>query len=182
MSEFSRDYVTDFNDIGANPDEFIPVGTIASVRMTVRNGGYGPDCFLAKSRGTGALYLNAMLIVTEGPYILRRIFHRFGVYSDEPGNEWVEKGLRQLRAALESARNISPKDISDLAKDQRKVDGYKDFDGLEFLIKVGIETPKNPQYKTANCIQCIITPDMKEYAKHKESQSMPGTWPLLKRG
>jgi hypothetical protein len=182
MSEFSREFVTDFNDIGPSNDELIPAGTIVSVRMMVRNGGYGPDGFLAKSRGTGALYLNAMLMVTEGPYILRRIFHRFGVYSSETGNVWVEKGLRQLRAALESARNILPTDLSDSAKEQRKVDSYKDFDGLEFLIKVGIDTPKNPQYKTENCVLCVVTPDWKEYAEHKKDQGLQGAWPLLKRG
>jgi hypothetical protein len=184
MSEFSREYVTDFNDISATADELIPAGTIVSVIMTVRNGGYGPDCMLKKSRGTGALYLNAMLMVTAGPYIMKRIFHRFGVHSDESGNEWVDKGLAQLRAVLESARNISPKDTSDLAKEQRKVASYKEFDGLEFLVKVGVDTPKNPQYKTTNCIQCVVTPDWKEYAEYKATpgcQSIQGAWPLLKR-
>jgi hypothetical protein len=182
MSEFSREYVTDFNDIGASSDELIPAGTIAPVRMTVRSGGYGPDQMLTKSRGTGALYLNTMLLVTEGPYILRRIFHRFGVYSNEQGNDWIEKGLRQLRAVLESARNISPTDTSDTAQIARKVANYKEFDGLEFLIKVGIETPKNPQYKTENCMQCVVTPNFKEYEEYKANQGVQVAWPLLKRG
>jgi hypothetical protein len=98
----------------------------------------------------------------------------------------VEKGLGQLRAVLESARNISPMDTSDAAKEARKVASYKDFDCLEFLIKVGIETPKNPQYKKANSIQCVITPDFKEYAEHRansaENIGIQVAWPLLKRG
>jgi hypothetical protein len=182
MSEFSREFVTDFNDIAGSQDELIPAGTIVSVRMTVRSGGYGPEQMLTKSRGTGALYLNTMLFVTEGTYILRRIFHRFGVYSNEQGNDWVEKGLRQLRAALESARNILPEDMSDAAKNARKVASYKEFDGLEFLIKVGIETPKNPQYNKANSVQCVITPDFKEYTEYKSAHDMQVAWPLLKRG
>ncbi|MDR1207850.1 MAG: hypothetical protein LBJ89_00700 [Holosporales bacterium] len=182
MSDFAREFVTDFNDIGTVGDELIPAGTIVSVRMTVRSGGYGPEQMLTKSRGTGALYLNTMSLVTEGPYILRRIFHRFGVYSNEQGNDWIEKGLRQLRAVLESARNILPSDISETAKNARKVASYKDFDGLEFLIKVGIETPKNPQYKTENCMQCVVTPDWKEYAEYKANQGLQVAWPLLKRG
>jgi hypothetical protein len=182
MSEYSREYVTDFNDVAGVQDEFIPVGTIVGVRMMVRSGGYGPDGFLAKSRGTGAFYLNTMLIVIDGPYILRRIFHRFGVYSQEQGNMWVEKGLSQLRAVLESARSILPTDMSDTAKNARKVASYKEFDGLEFLIKVGIETPKNPQYNKANSIQCVITPDFKEYTEYKSDHDMQVDWPLLKRG
>jgi hypothetical protein len=170
-----------FNDIGAVQEEMIPAGTFVNVRMTVRPGGYGPDQILTKSRGTGALYLNAMLLVTGGPYILRRIFHRFGIYSQGQENDWIDKGLRQLRTVLESARNILPTDMSEAAKDARKVASYNDFNGLEFLIKVGIETPKNPQYKTENCLQCVVTPDWKEYAEQRANQAMQGAWPLLKR-
>jgi hypothetical protein len=186
MTEFSREYVTDFNEVGAVQDELIPAGTIVPVMMSIRSGGYGPEGCLAKSRGTGALYLHTMLMVTNGPHIMRRFYHMFGVHSNEHGNVWVEKGLSQLRAVLESARNILPTDMSDAAKEQRKVASYKDFDGMEFLAKVGIDTPKNPQYKTANCIQCVVTPNWKEYAEHKpksaENVSLQGAWPLLKRG
>jgi hypothetical protein len=126
-----------------------------------------------------------MLIVTDGVYALRRIYHRFGVKAYEPGNFWIEKGLSQLRAILESARNILPTDTSDAAKEKRKISSYKDFDCLEFLIKVGIETPKNPQYNKANSIQCVVTPDFKEYAEYKanaeESIGAQAAWPLLKR-
>jgi hypothetical protein len=182
MNEYSREYITDFNDVAGVQDELIPAGTIVNVRLMIRSGGYGPDGLLAKSRGTGAFYLNTMLIVTDGPYILRRIFHRFGVYSQEHGNLWIEKGLSQLRAALESAKGILPTDISDAAKNARKVVSYKDFDGLEFLLKVGIVTPKNPEYKKENCVQCIVTPDWKEYSEYKANQETQVPWPLLKRG
>jgi hypothetical protein len=186
MTEYSREYVTNFNEVEANQSELIPAGTIVIVLMSVRNGGYGPDAMLAKSRGTGALYLNTMLIVTDGPYILRRIYHRFGVYSSEHGNVWIERGLSQLRAVLESARNILPTDTSENAQEQRKVASYKDFDGLEFLVKVGIDTPKNPQYKATNCVQCVVTPDWKEYVEYKskaaETVGIQAAWPLLKRG
>jgi hypothetical protein len=174
------EYIFDFNEITATQDEMIPVGTVVPVRMIVRIGGYGPDQMLTKSRGTGALYLNTMLIVTEGPYILRRLFHRFGIHSSEQGNDWVNKGLRQLRAALESARNILPSDMSEKAQEERKIASYKDFDGLEFLIKVGIEISKNPQYKSKNCIQTIITPDFEEYTTYKTNSESNISWPLFK--
>jgi hypothetical protein len=148
--------------------------------MSVRSGGHGPDGVLTKSRGTGVLYLNTMLVITEGIYAWRRIYHRFGIQAYEPGNTWVEKGLSQLRAILESARGIMPSDNSDVAKEKRKVASYKDFDGLEFLIKVGIEVPKNPQYKTENRVLSIITPNMKEYRERK--QVIQAAWPLLGRG
>jgi hypothetical protein len=179
MGEYTREYPLDFNEFTHRENEMIPVGAIVKVRMTVRNGGYGPDLILTKSRGTGALYLNTMLFVSDGPYILRRIYHRFGVYSSEYGNKWVEKGLGQLRAVLESARNILPLDESPEVQAKRRVASYKEFDGLEFVVKVGIETPKNPLYKTENCIREIITPDKAEYAQHKETQGI--AWPFMGR-
>jgi hypothetical protein len=182
MSEFKTEYPFDFNEVGAAQSELIPAGTVVNVRLLIKNGGFGPDGILAKSRGTGILYLNTMLIVIEGPYALRKITHRFGVQAYEPGNEWVEKGLIQLRAILESARNVSSADESEAAKEKRRVASYKDFDGLEFLIKVGVEVPKNPQYKTENRVLCVVTPDMKEYLERKATQGLQAAWPLLRRG
>jgi hypothetical protein len=68
-----------------------------------------------------------------------------------------------LRAALESARGIDPKDESDAARQARSVAGWQDFQGLEFAIEVGVEKDKTGQYPDKNKIQKVITPDHKKY-------------------
>jgi hypothetical protein len=66
-----------------------------------------------------------------------------------------------------------PTDSSEEAKEKRQIKSYRDFDGLEFLVKVGIEMPKNPQYQPENCVQTVITPDFKEY---KEQMAGKAGW------
>lgn len=159
----------DFNAIGAHTPDLIPAGTIVKVRMLVKNGGYGPDGALTKSKQTGVLYINALLIVLEGTYAARQIFARLGVQEVEPGREpgqWVRKGLRQLRAILESARNVRPTDMSESAKEKRRIRSYQEFDHLEFLIKVGVENPHDPRFSPQNYLQYVVTPDWPEFAAY----------------
>lgn len=173
----NENLIMDFNDITSRENDLIPAGTFVKVRMSIRSGGYGSDGILSKTKNTNTLYLNAMLIVTEGIYTLRKIYHCFPVQGPEglqgPGglqgpdlhDSWVEKGQRQLRLVLESAHHILPTDTSEEAKKLRKVQSYREFDGLTFLIKVGVENSKNPQYPPKNCVQSIVTPDWPEYSK-----------------
>lgn len=159
----------DFNAVGARTPDLIPAGTIVKVRMLVKNGGYGPDGTLTKSKQTGVLYINALLIVLEGAYAARQICARLGVQEGEPGREpgqWVQKGLRQLRAILESARNVRPTDMSESAKEKRRIRSYQDFDHLEFLIKVGVENPHDPRFSPQNYLRYVVTPDWPEFAAY----------------
>ena len=181
------EYVLDFNEISAKPTDLIPTGTIVKVRLTVRNGGYGADGILSKTRQFETLYLNTMMIVLEGPYATRKIYHRFGIQSPDKEDQWVQKSLYQLRAILESAHNILPTEESEEARAKRKVQNYADFNGLQFWIKVGVESPKNPQYSQANSLQCVITPDWPEYRDPNIEEYRDGwqehnnsNWPFIK--
>ncbi|GHS95157.1 hypothetical protein AGMMS49949_09360 [Alphaproteobacteria bacterium] len=173
MTELQLGNVIDFNDVVTRQTDLIPEGTIVKVRMSIRHGGYGQDGILTKSRKTGTLYCDAMLIVSEGIFVTRKIFERLGVQDPDPYNKWVQKSLQRLRSILESTHNIMPTDTSEHAKEKRRIKSYADFNGLEFLIKVGIEKPQNPQYKTENCVLGIVTPDWKEYTEYSAQIDSP---------
>ena len=64
----------------------------------------------------------------------------------------------KLRAILESARGIKPKDMSEAAK-RGRIAEYRDFDGIRFMAKLGVE-PGKDGYRDKNVIRQVITPDL----------------------
>lgn len=82
-------------------------------------------------------------------------------------NEAVDITMSRVRAMLESAFNINPDDDSDEAMEGRRIEDWEELDGLEVLIKVGIEKSKDPQYPDKNRILAFITPDMDGYEDYE---------------
>jgi hypothetical protein len=64
-------------------------------------------------------------------------------------------------------------DMSDAAKAARNISSYFDLDGLEPLIKIGIETDKGGVYPDKNKVMSIITPDNKAYKSHMTDFGIP---------
>jgi hypothetical protein len=107
--------------------------------------------------------------VIDGEYKKRKVFTRLTVQGTTQGHADAGRGTRAIiRAMLESARGIQPKDQSDAAKAARSIKGYGDLDGLCCLIRVGVEPP-NGQYKAKNTIREIITPDRKEWVQLEQA-------------
>ena len=149
--------------------ELIPDGVIVPVVMNIRPGGVGEGGWLTSSKSSDAEMLDCELTVCDGPYTKRKIF----TYMTVSGGKLNDKGesiggnitRSTLRAILESARNINPNDMSEAADEKRRVMGFGDFNGVVFLMKVGIEKDKTGQYSDKNKVKAIITPDMKQYAE-----------------
>lgn len=148
----------DFNGAEAQRSDVIPAGTIAPMRLTVRPGGSGEGGWL-KTAKSGSLMLDCEFTVTGGPYAKRKFW---GNYVMEGSEKAAAISASTFRAILESARGIKSTDISDTAKAARVVAGYSDFDGLEFVGKIGIE--KSDGYADKNKLQVAVTPDMSGYA------------------
>jgi hypothetical protein len=156
----------DYNDAQANPN-LIPKGTLAKVRLTIRPGGFddpsqGWTGGYATRGSTGAVYLNGEFTVLEGPYAKRKIFTLIGLYSPK-GPEWAGMGRSFLRGMLNSARGISDKDVSPQAQAARRIGGFADLDGLEFVAK--IEHGTDAGGETKNEIRMAVTPDHRDYAQ-----------------
>jgi hypothetical protein len=156
----------DYNDAHSNPN-LIPKGTTAKVRLTIRPGGFddpsqGWTGGYATRGSTGAVYLNGEFTVLEGPYAKRKIFTLIGLYSPK-GPEWAGMGRSFLRGMLNSARGISDKDVSPQAQAARRIGGFADLDGLEFVAK--IEHGTDAGGETKNEIRMAVTPDHRDYAQ-----------------
>jgi len=156
----------DFNDAQEQVGgELIPAKTLAKVVCTIRPGGHGEHGWLTKS-DSGFEYLNLELTICSEPMAKRKIFQNAGVGGVTDGHKKAAEITRSmLRAVLESARGINPKDESDKARQARQVKGFGDFNELEFAIEVGIEKDKTGQYSDKNKIQRVVTPDHKDYPK-----------------
>ncbi len=167
----------DYNDAQSNPN-LIPKGTLAKVRLTIRPGGFddpsqGWTGGYATRGSTGAVYLNGEVTVLEGPYAKRTIFTLIGLHSPK-GPEWAGMGRSFLRGMLNSARGISDKDVSPQAQAARRIGGFADLDGLEFVAK--IEHGTDAGGETKNEIRLAVTPDHRDYAQVMGRQVAPAAY------
>ena len=160
----------DFNNEEQQIFDLIPNGAIVPVVMTIRPGSAGDGGWFTQSKTSDALMLDCEFTVSAGPFARRKFWQNmtlFGGKTDEGGNSIAGKISRAtLRAILESARGIMPSDFSENAKKGRQVSGPGDFNGMEFICKIGIQKGQNG-YSDKNQISVVITPDKKEYTEIK---------------
>jgi hypothetical protein len=155
----------DYNDAQQNPN-LMPKGTLAKVRLSIRPGGFddasqGWTGGYATRGGTGAVYLSGEFTVLDGPFAKRKVWTLIGLYSPK-GPDWANMGRSLIRGMLNSARGLSDKDQSPQAQAARRISGFADLDGLEFVARIDIGTDTNGEAK--NEIRGAVTPDHKGYA------------------
>ena len=147
--------------------DLIPKGTLARVRMSIKPGGFDDPSqgwtggWATQSFDSGAVYLACEGVVMEGPFAKRKVWWNIGLHSAK-GPTWMQMGRTFVRAALNSARNIHPGDNSPQAQAARRVAGFGDLDGLEFVARFDIE--KDAKGEDKNTIKSVIEPDHKDYA------------------
>jgi len=174
----------DFNSASEQTSfELIPKGTLLRVRMTIRPGGYDDASlgwtggYATRNETTGSVYLNCEFVVTEGEYARRKMWSLIGLFSAK-GPEWANMGRTFIKAILNSARGVHPGDSSPAAQNARRIAGFADLDGIEFLAKVDWEKDKNGDDKSV--VKSAITPDHKDYAAlmgAARSASVPASAP-----
>ncbi len=172
----------DFNNAGEQKSfDVIPNNTIATVQLTIRPGGAGEGGWLKRSKDGASEMIDAELVVVDGLHAKRKIFQNYVISGTTPGHaEAAEISRKTFAAMLESARGIKPDDKSDAAQKMRTVSGWQDFDGLRFMVRIGVQPPQNG-YDAKNTIREIITPERQAWKKPEQSprsatpaQSAPG--------
>jgi hypothetical protein len=155
----------DFGDAASrSSDTLIPKNTIARLVMSLRPGGHGDGGWLRMSNKGNALMLDGEFTVVEGPYAKRKFWTLFTVEGETEGHKIaVDISRSNIRAILESARNVKPSDMSPDAAAKRRIESWGDLDGLEFIGVIGIEEDKKGEYGDKNRLSAAVTPDRKEY-------------------
>jgi hypothetical protein len=157
MSEF------DFNTASEQRDfDLIPDQTTAVVQMRIREGDAGEGGLLKRSKSGEAEGLDCEFTIDGGPYAKRKLF-AFMVMTGATDGHAQAAGITKsrLRAILESARGIKPQDVSEAAKKARVAE-LRDFDGIRFIARIGVE-PAKGGYRAKNILLSVITPDQKEW-------------------
>jgi len=160
----------DFNDADSQNDfDLIPKGTIVPVRMTIKPGGYDDPNrgwtggYATRNVDTGSVYLSCEFVITQGQYARRKVWSLIGLFSSK-GPEWGNMGRSFILGILNSSRGLSEKDNSPQAMQARRINGFPDLDGIEFLARIDVE--KNQHGDDKNVIKFVITPDNKAYRNH----------------
>lgn len=164
----------DFNDAESQQSGFdlIPKGTVVPVRMTIKPGGHDDHSqgwtggYATQSFETGAVYLAGEFIVTAGPFAKRKLWSNVGLFSQK-GPTWAGMGRTFIRAALNSSRNVHPQDNSAQAAAARRINGFSDLDGIEFVVRVDVE--KDNRGDDRNVIKTVVEPDHKDYSQWSAS-------------
>ena len=157
----------DFNTADdQNSYDLIPKGTLARVRMTIRPGGLNDPAqgwtegYATRGKSTDSVYLDCEFVILEGKYAKRKVWSLIGLYSPK-GPDWGNQGRAFIKGILNSSRRLNPKDNSTEAQTKRRIGGFQELDGVEFLAKLDIE---HGDRGDKNVIKLAITPDHKDYA------------------
>lgn len=142
--------------------DVIPDRTIAVLQLDIRPGGAGEGGLFKCSKNGQAEGPDCELIVVGGEYNKRKLFDWMTVNGTTDGHAIAaDISARKLRAILESARGVKPSDMSEAAKKARVAE-YADFDGIRFLVRIGVE-PARGDYRAKNFIAEVITPELGEW-------------------
>lgn len=158
----------DFNDAEQQQSfDLIPKGTVAKVRMTLKPGGYDDSSqgwvggYATQSFDTGSIFLAAEFVVLEGEFAKRKLWSNIGLLSPK-GPTWGNMGRTFVRAALNSARNVRPDDNTPQAAAARRIQGFHELDGLEFVARIDVE--KDGRGDAKNVVKMAVEPGEPEYA------------------
>lgn len=114
---------------------------------------------------SGLEYLATTLTVTRGTYAGRVIYHNFNLANAQTSGQQkaVDISIRSIRAMVEAALGISPKDNSPKATQARKLQRWADLDGITFFITVDCEqsqpSRKDGKIYINNKMHSVVTVD-----------------------
>lgn len=153
----------------------IPAGSSVFVRLTVRKPKYeAPDMDFVGETQRGLLFLDTEYEVVSGQYSGLKIWENLFLPKGQQRTELsqgqtqaCEIAGRKLRAVLESARGVDPKDTSPQADRKRQISSWLDLSGLEFPITVGIAKEQSQgrdgRMYWNNTVAHIVTVKMPQY-------------------
>lgn len=162
----------DFSD--ANPHiapigELIADGAFVKLKMKIRPGGYnGADPMdvnlLKKSQTSDAVFLDCEFTAEGGEFHGRKLWQNLIVDGGKRDNKNVSIGWNMsknlIRAMIDSAAKLNPDDKSDQANQQRRIQAFKQLDGITFVARVMVRPSDNEQYSDKNEIaNCVFVTD-----------------------
>ena len=169
----------DFNGVEpAKPSEAIPDGTFAKAIMTIRPGGVDGDSPIdrgllnaSRAEGSDVIQLDCEFTILEGPFVRRKFWRKFVLSGGKVDEQGVSIGWKitksALRAILDSAYGLDPKDEGPAAQAKRRINGFFDLNNLVLVAKVSTDEEGRSELDAA------ITRDRPEWAKVLAGEIVP---------
>jgi hypothetical protein len=180
--------LTDFSSANEQrPEGCIPDGTFVALKLHWRPGGENvagcsPDDLglFKQSLNSDVVYIDTELSVTGGPYNGRKLWQNFTVAGGKVTEAGVSKAWNiskdTLRAMIDSALGLDPKDVSAATKAKRNLPSFRSLEGIEFFAKLGIEKggamPGGGNYPDKNRIAHVVVPGEPQYAELKAGKEV----------
>ena len=175
----------DYSDAPPPRDfEVSPAGEVVTISLHLRYGGAGEDGVLKRSAKGDCEMLDIEFTIVDGKYKGRKFWEYMVVSGTTDGQaQAADITRRVLKAIIDSAKGLMPDDISAEARAARTV-SLKDFEGMCFMVKLGIEkgAPKKDSagnftgenYADKNVIGSVITKDKKEWKPVEQAPPFNG--------
>jgi hypothetical protein len=166
----------DYTDAPPPSFDLIPSDTVATVSIHIRAGNVGEDNMLKRSKEGDCEMLDLEFTVVDGSYKGRKFWQYLIITGTTDGQKKMAvDSLGVLKAILDSALGLKPKDVSAEARAARTV-GVKKFEGMNFIAKIGIEVgaPRKDgsgNWADKNILAGVITPDKTDW--HPVEQPPP---------
>jgi hypothetical protein len=157
----------DYSDAPPPRDFEVIPPTVATMSLHILGGGAGEDGALKRSKDGRCEMLALEITLLDGEFAKRKVFENWIVEGVDHAKA-IEISHSRIKAVLDSALGLDPKDVSPQARAAR-TRSYKELEGLVFIGKTGIEkgTPKNDgsgeSWPDKNILAAIITPDRREW-------------------
>jgi hypothetical protein len=157
----------DYSDAPPPRDlELIPANTIATLSLHIQGGGAGEDGMLKRSKDGRCEMLALEFVLLDTEFAKRKLWENWIVEGADHAKA-IEISYSRIKAVLDSALGLDPKDISPQARAAR-TRSYKELEGLTFIGKIGIEkgVPKSDgsgDWPDKNILAGIITPGRREW-------------------
>jgi hypothetical protein len=158
----------DYSDAPPPRDfDLIPSNTVASLSLHILGGGAGEDGMLKRSKDGRCEMLALEFALLDTEFAKRKFWENWIVEGTDHAKA-IEISHSRIKAVLDSALGLDPKDVSPQARAAR-TKSYKELEGLIFIGKIGIEKgmPKNDgssdNWPDKNAVAAIITPDRREW-------------------
>ena len=160
--------------------EVIPANEIVTVSLHLRYGGAGEDGVLKRSKLGDCEMLDIEFTILDGKYTGRKFWQLMVIAGTTDGHAQAADITRgMLKAIIDSAKGLMPDDISAEARAARTV-SLKDFEGMCFMVKLGIEKggpikdKPGQNYPDKNVIGSVITKDRKEWKPVEQAPPFNG--------
>ena len=179
----------DFNDAQEQRGELIPDGTFCGLKATLRPGGENmAGCsehdlgIFRPSKSSDAVLLDfEFTVLPPSPHAGRKLWQLFTVGGGKVDENGISKGWNiskaTMRAMIDSALDLDPRDMSDATKAKRNLRGFRDLDGIEFFARIAIEpggpTQDGGVYRDKNTIDHVVVPGDLQYAALKAGKEVP---------